>query len=88
MQKQPERTCVVCRKKGTKDNFIKVVKNKSGEFLIEDGMRLDGRGAYICKNEDCITKSKKTKAFARVFKTNVPLELYDKLLEKYGNCKN
>ena len=31
----PERTCIVCRKKGTKENFFKVVKNKNGEVCLE-----------------------------------------------------
>ena len=56
MTSKPERTCVVCRKKGTKENFLKVVKNKNVEFLIEREVKLDGRGAYICKNSECIQK--------------------------------
>ena len=58
---------------------MKVVKNKNGEFLIERDIKLDGRGAYICKNSECLEKCKKTKAFNRAFKTNVPLSLYEEL---------
>ena len=46
MSSKPERTCIVCRKKSTKESFLKVVKNKNGEFFIERDVKLDGRGAY------------------------------------------
>ena len=82
MTSKPERTCVVCRKKGTKENFLKVVKNKNGEFLIERDVKLDGRGAYICKNSECIQKCKKTKALNRAFKTVVPAEIYEELKDE------
>ena len=36
----PERTCIACRKKGSKDNFIKVVKNKNNELQIEKDKKL------------------------------------------------
>ena len=79
MASKPERTCIVCRTKGSKDNFLKIVKNKNGEFAIEREVRLDGRGAYICKNKECYEKCIKTKAFNRAFKTSVPVSLYEEL---------
>lgn len=79
MASNPIRTCVVCRKKATKDNFIKLIKNKNGEFQICKDFYLDGRGAYICKSQDCIEKALKTKAFNKAFKTNVPVSIYEEL---------
>lgn len=73
---KPERSCIVCRSKGDKSNFIKVVKNKDGNIQIEKDKKLDGRGAYICKKEECIKKCIKTKALNRVFKTNVSENVY------------
>lgn len=76
---KPERTCIVCRKKGDKSNFLKVVLNKNGDISIEKDKRLDGRGAYICKNKDCLEKCIKTKALSRAFKTNISGEIYREL---------
>ena len=73
---KPERSCIVCRSKGDKSKFIKIVKNKDGNIQIEKDKKLDGRGAYICKNEECIKKCIKTKALNRVFKTNVSENIY------------
>ena len=75
----PIRTCIACRTKGTKDNFIKIVKNKSGSISIEKGSKLEGRGCYICRNKECFDKCLKTKALNRVFKGVVPLEIYEEL---------
>lgn len=83
MKHIPERTCVVCRKKAEKSNFIRLVLQKSGEILIEKDKPLEGRGAYICKNQECIKKCRKCKALSRVFKKNVSDEIYSEL-ESYG----
>ncbi len=72
-----ERSCIVCRKKGDKSNFIKFVKNKDGTVAIEKDKKLDGRGAYICKTEECVKLCQKKRALNRVFKTEIPQNLYE-----------
>lgn len=81
----PQRTCIVCRKKGDKSNFLKVVFNKKGEIKVEEDKKLDGRGAYICTEPECVLKCQKIKALNRVFKSQVPQEFYEELIEKFGN---
>jgi len=73
----PLRTCIVCRKKGEKENFIKIVKNKDGTIAIETDKKLEGRGAYICKNIECAKKCQKQKALSRVFKSDIDQNLYE-----------
>lgn len=73
----PQRTCIACRNKGDKENFIKIVKNKDGNVAIELDKKLDGRGAYICKNIDCVKKCQKTRALSRVFKQEINQNLYE-----------
>ena len=79
MASNPIRTCMACRKKGTKDNFIKIVKNKNGTFAIERGEKLDGRGCYICNSQECFERCQKGKSLNRAFKTSVPMEIYEEL---------
>ncbi len=86
MQKrEPERTCISCRKKGDKSLFIKVVLNKNGDIAIERDSKLDGRGAYICKSETCAKLCKKNKSLNRVFKRNISENIYEELLNEFGN---
>ncbi len=83
MKNIPERTCIVCRKKGDKKGFIRIVKNKDGIFLDKSG-KIAGRGAYICDSADCLAKCKKTKALNRAFKQEISEETYLNLIENYG----
>lgn len=78
-----ERTCIVCRKKSEKSNFIKIVFNKKNEIKIVKDKYLQGRGAYICKTNECLNKCLKTKALNRAFKSPIPQEFYDELLETF-----
>lgn len=82
MKTIPERTCIVCRKKGDKKAFIRIVKTKDGIFLDKTG-KLAGRGAYICDSADCINKCKKTHALNRAFKQEVSEETYTELVNSY-----
>ncbi len=84
----PERTCISCRKKGDKSCFLKVVLSKNCEIYIEKDTILQGRGAYICKDNDCIEKCVKTKALNRAFKKNLPNRIYEELLSEREANKN
>lgn len=73
----PQRMCVSCREMSDKDKLIKFVRDKeSGAVIIDAGQKLMGRGAYICKNEECIKKACKRNSLARHFKCSVSPELY------------
>lgn len=88
MTNKPERTCIACRRKGSKENFIKIVKNKENVFAIEKDKKLDGRGAYICKSEECFKLCQKSRALNRVFKMTVPQEVYEELKNEISNSEN
>ena len=75
----PMRMCIVCRKMFNKDELIKIVKNASGEIDLDLTAKAEGRGAYICKNEECISKCEKKKALNRAFSSNIDSSIYEKL---------
>lgn len=79
-----ERTCIVCRKKSNKSDFIKVVFNKNGNISIDENKKLEGRGAYLCNDINCINKCVKTRAFNRSFKQAIPQEFYEEIVQKFG----
>lgn len=73
----PMRMCVACRKMYPQNELIRFVRdNETGEIKIDEGKKLFGRGAYICKNADCVKKAEKKKGIERHFKCAVPNELY------------
>lgn len=87
MKKQPQRTCIVCRTKGDKQNFVRVVRGVDNSYSLDPTGKANGRGAYICNNPNCIQKCLKTKALNRAYKTNIGEATYNTIAEKY-NVKN
>lgn len=47
--------------KKSKNDLIRIVKNKNDEINIDRTGKLDGRGAYICDNVQCLEKIIKSK---------------------------
>ena len=81
MKKEVTRTCIVCRKKSDKNDFIRIVKSASGEISLDKSKKASGRGCYICNNDECLSKVKKTKALNRNYKTNISEDVYDSVLQ-------
>ena len=79
------RMCVVCREMRDKSDLIRVVKTPDGEILVDDSQKQDGRGAYICKNKECLEKLNKNKAFNRAFKMPVEDTIYQSLMNLKEN---
>jgi len=67
-----------------KRELIRVVRSPEGEIFIDPTGKKNGRGAYLCRNSDCIAKARKAKSLSRELKTEIPAEVFDQLLEQYG----
>ena len=50
-----------------------------GEISIDFTGKKSGRGAYLCANEQCLAKARKTKQLERALETAIPDEVYEKL---------
>ncbi len=83
--KEIERTCIVCRKKDKQENFDRIVLNKNGELAVQTSKKLDGRGAYVCKNNECYDKLLKTHALNKAFKQNFSEEKYQQIINILKN---
>lgn len=59
------RTCCGCRESFPKKELIRVVRTPEGTVEIDLTGRKNGRGAYLCRNTDCLRRAKKSGAFAR-----------------------
>ncbi len=77
MQKEKIRMCIVCRGQSDKKTLLRIVKNKEGQIFVDQTGKANGRGAYVCKDADCLEKLKKTKALNRAFKCNIPDSVYE-----------
>ena len=84
-KKVPIRTCVACRKPMPKKELVRIVKSGEQIFLDLTG-KANGRGAYICKDLECLKKLKKQKILNKVFSTNVSEQTYAEIEEALNNA--
>lgn len=80
-----QRTCIGCNLKGDKKDFIRIVRNSMGELQIDDEYKVQGRGAYICNNVECVKKAVKKKKLERIFNKNNLESFYNELINKIEN---
>ena len=62
MKKKPQRSCVSCRTVRDKSDLLRVVVTPDGDVAYDPTGKLAGRGAYLCRNEECITAELKKAA--------------------------
>lgn len=74
-----ERTCIGCNTKKSKDEFLRIVKNKENEINIDKNGKMSGRGAYICQEVNCLQKAIKSRKLERAFGMKISEEIYEKL---------
>ena len=80
-RKVPMRQCVACRTMKGKRELIRIVKSEDGISVDKTGKK-NGRGAYVCKDKNCVEKLKKQKILSRVFSAPVDGAVYDEISEE------
>lgn len=81
-KKIPQRMCVVCRQMKPKNECVRVVRTPDDSYVVDNTGKLNGRGAYVCKDSTCLEKCKKTKALNKAFKHNISEQVYKNIEEK------
>ena len=80
MQKKiPQRQCMGCRERKAKKELIRVVRGTDGVVSLDFGGKLNGRGAYICPDPECLKKAQKAKSLERSLEVPIPDEVYERL---------
>ena len=80
MQKKiPQRQCMGCRERKEKRELIRVVRGTDGTVSLDFSGRVNGRGAYLCPNPECLKKAIRSKALERALEVPIPQEVYDSL---------
>lgn len=85
-KKIPQRKCIGCGISRNKSDLIRVVRSPQNEQSSPVELSIDlkgkksGRGAYICKDENCLKKAVKAKKFDRSLEVTVSGEILESLL--------
>lgn len=85
VKKIPQRMCTGCNTMKPKKELIRIVRNKEGEVSVDFTGKKPGRGAYICKDIDCLKKAFKTKRLSKNLEVAISEDIYNKLKEEIEN---
>ena len=64
-KKNPVRTCIGCYEAKDKKELLRLVKQPEGMIAVDVSGRMNGRGAYLCRNNDCLVKAVKKRGLCR-----------------------
>ena len=78
-KKIPMRQCTGCREMKPKRELIRVVRAPDGSISLDFKGKAPGRGAYVCRDMQCLKKAIKSRALERAFDVPIPQEVYDAL---------
>lgn len=81
----PLRKCLGCGEMIGKKGAVRIVRSKEGEVSIDPTGKKSGRGAYICRDAECLALARKGRRLERALKCEVPAEIYE-TLEKELNA--
>ena len=84
MHIKQERRCVACRENKQQNEMLRIAR-VNNNYLIDEKHILGGRGAYICANKKCVELTIKKRLLNKSFKSNIDIQIYEKLGEYEQN---
>lgn len=79
VKKVPMRMCLGCNENKPKRELIRVVKSPEGEISLDFTGKKSGRGAYICKDMECLEKAIKSRRFEKSFSCKIDDSVYEEM---------
>ena len=80
----PERKCLGCGESKPKSELARIVRAADGGVSLDLTGRKPGRGAYICRDVECLKKCRRAKRIERSLEIEIPDEIWDSLEEELG----
>ncbi len=77
------RQCVGCAEMKDKKEMMRVLKSAEGPVFLDMSGRKNGRGAYLCRNRECLEKARKNRGLERSLKMRIPDEIYENLEKEF-----
>lgn len=79
VKKKPARRCIACNEQKEKNELLRIVRTPEKNIEIDLTGKKNGRGAYICKNEECLKKIVKSKRLENIFEIEINPKFYEDL---------
>lgn len=87
VKKIPTRRCTGCGEHFPKNTLIRVLRTPEGEIILDLTGKKSGRGAYICKNAQCLKKARKSRRIETSLECQISEELYNRMEEELEGGK-
>lgn len=78
-RKIPERQCLGCNRHAPKAELLRVVRDPEGNVSLDFKGRKPGRGAYICKNVECLRKTRKNRRISSNLACEIPDAVWEEM---------
>ncbi len=83
MAKQiPVRQCIGCHSMKAKNELVRIIRTPEGNVILDTTGKQNGRGAYICKSEDCFKKAVKASSISRALKVEITDDVLNMICEE------
>lgn len=82
-KKIPMRQCIGCGEMRSKKEMIRILKTPEEEIVLDITGKKNGRGAYLCRERECLVRARKNKGLERSFKMSIPDAVYDNLEKEF-----
>ena len=86
-KKVPMRQCVGCSEMKGKKEMMRILKTAEGDIVLDVTGKKNGRGAYLCKSDECLKKARKNRGIERSFKMSIPAEVYNNLEKEFAESE-
>ncbi|MCD7751208.1 MAG: YlxR family protein [Lachnospiraceae bacterium] len=86
-KKIPMRMCVGCGEMKPKKEMMRVVRTPEDTFILDVTGKKNGRGAYLCKNADCLEKAIRNRGLERSFQVRIPEEIMESLTKEFNHIE-
>ena len=75
----PLRQCLGCREQKPKMELVRVVRSPEGTVSIDTKGKAPGRGAYLCRDSQCLRKAVRSRALERALGVPIPEDVMERL---------
>ena len=76
------RMCVGCREMKEKRSLMRIVKSPENVISFDRVGKAPGRGAYVCRSQECLMKAVKQRQLERALETKIEEAVYSQLMEE------
>ena len=79
-KKVPMRKCLGCQTSKPKKELVRIVRTPEGEICVDVSGKLNGRGAYICPDAECLKSAVKGRRLESSFEMQIDKDVIEKLI--------